>query len=98
MVVLKDTGTVEEERNLRDSPQKAGTVPMQELGKALIIFGVILLGLGLALTFANKIPFIGRLPGDILIQKKNFSFYFPLTTSILVSIILSIIFWLWPRR
>ncbi|MFH1397693.1 MAG: DUF2905 domain-containing protein [Candidatus Omnitrophota bacterium] len=71
---------------------------MQELGKILIIFGIILLGLGLALCFANKIPFIGRLPGDILIQKKNFSFYFPLTTSILVSIILSIIFWLWPRR
>ncbi len=71
---------------------------MQEIGKTLIIFGVILLGLGLILTFMNKIPFIGRLPGDILIQKKNFTFYFPLATSILVSIILSLIFWLWSRR
>ncbi|MBU0503339.1 MAG: DUF2905 domain-containing protein [Candidatus Omnitrophota bacterium] len=69
-----------------------------ELGKILIISGIILLGLGLALVFAGKIPFIGRLPGDILIQKNNFSFYFPLTTSIVVSIILSIIFWLWSRR
>lgn len=71
---------------------------MQEIGKTLIIFGVILTGLGLVLTFMNKMPFIGRLPGDILIQKKNFTLYFPLATSILVSIILSLIFWLWPRR
>jgi hypothetical protein len=78
--------------------KKYGEVLMQELGKTLMVFGVILLGLGLALFFANKIPFAGKLPGDIFIQKKNFSFYFPLTTSILVSIILSIIFWLWSRR
>ena len=71
---------------------------MQELGKPLIIFGIILIGLGLILTFMNKIPLIGRLPGDSLIQKKNFTFYFPLSTSILISAILSIIFWLWPRR
>ncbi|MDD4980330.1 MAG: DUF2905 domain-containing protein [Candidatus Omnitrophica bacterium] len=71
---------------------------MQEIGKTLIIFGIILLGVGVLLTFAHKIPFLGRLPGDICIQKKNFSFYFPITTSILISIILSIIFWLWPRR
>jgi len=71
---------------------------MQEIGKTLIIFGVVLIGVGLLLTFINKIPFLGKLPGDILIQKKNFSFYFPLTTSILISIILSLIFWLWSRR
>ena len=71
---------------------------MQELGKTLIVFGVILVGIGLVLTFANKIPFVGRLPGDILVQKKNFTFYFPITTSILISIILSLIFWLWSKR
>ena len=71
---------------------------MQEIGKTIIIFGIILIGLGVLLTFVNKIPFLGKLPGDILIQKKNFSFYFPLTTSILISIILSLIFWLWSRR
>jgi len=71
---------------------------MQEIGKTLIIFGIILIGLGLILTFVNKIPFLGRLPGDIYIQKKNFTFYFPLATSVLLSIILSLIFWLWSRR
>ncbi|MDP2937955.1 MAG: DUF2905 domain-containing protein [Candidatus Omnitrophota bacterium] len=71
---------------------------MQEIGKTLIIFGIILIGVGVLLTFFNKIPFLGKLPGDIYIQKKNFTFYFPLATSILISIILSLIFWLWPRR
>ena len=71
---------------------------MQEIGKTLIIFGVILIGVGLLLTFFNKIPFLGKLPGDILIQRKNFTFYFPIATSILLSIILSLIFWLWSRR
>ncbi|RKY33004.1 MAG: DUF2905 domain-containing protein [Candidatus Omnitrophota bacterium] len=71
---------------------------MQEIGKALIIFGIILVGLGVLLTFVNKIPYLGRLPGDILVEKKNFTFYFPITTSILISIVLSIIFWLWSRR
>lgn len=71
---------------------------MQEIGKTLIIFGIILLGVGLFLTFFNKIPFIGKLPGDIYIQKKNFTFYFPLATSALISIILSLIFWLFLRK
>jgi uncharacterized protein HemY len=71
---------------------------MQAIAKTLIIFGVVLIGIGVLLNFANKIPFIGRLPGDIYIQKKNFSFYFPITTSILISVILSIIFWLFSRR
>ncbi|TBR17945.1 DUF2905 domain-containing protein [bacterium] len=71
---------------------------MQELGKTLIIFGSVLLLVGLFLVFGSKIPFIGKLPGDIYVQKKNFSFYFPITTSILISIVLSIIFHLWPRK
>jgi len=71
---------------------------MQEIGKTLIIFGIILIGVGLLLTFFNKIPFLGKLPGDIFIQKKNLTFYFPIMTSILISIILSLIFWLWSRR
>ncbi|MCM8796894.1 MAG: DUF2905 domain-containing protein [Candidatus Omnitrophica bacterium] len=71
---------------------------MGELGKTLIIFGLILIGAGLLLTFFHKIPFLGKLPGDILIQKKNFTFYFPLTTSIFISVVLSLVFWLWSRR
>lgn len=71
---------------------------MQEIGKTLIIFGLIILGLGLFLTFINKVPFLGKLPGDIYIHKKNLTFYFPVVTSILISIILSLVFWLWSRR
>ncbi len=71
---------------------------MQELGKTLIIFGVILVGLGLLLAFYNKIPFLGKLPGDILVQKKNFTFYFPLATSLVVSVVLSLLFWLVNRK
>jgi hypothetical protein len=71
---------------------------MQEIGKTLVIFGIILIGVGLLLTFFNKIPFLGKLPGDIFIQKKNFTFYFPVVTSILLSVVISLIFWLWSRR
>jgi len=71
---------------------------MQEIGKTLIIFGLILIGVGVLLTFFNKIPLLGKLPGDILIQKKNFTFYFPFMTSILISVVLSLLFWLWSRR
>jgi len=71
---------------------------MQEIAKTIIVFGVILIAAGLLLLLVGKLPFIGRLPGDIVVQKKNFTFYFPLTTSIFISIILSLLFWLWSRR
>jgi hypothetical protein len=71
---------------------------MQEIAKTLIIFGIVLILLGGLLFFSNRIPFLGKLPGDIFIQRKNFSFYFPLATSFLISVILSLFFWLWPRR
>lgn len=71
---------------------------MQELGKTLIVFGLVLLAAGLALTFINRVPFLGKLPGDIYIQRKNFTFYFPFVTSILISLILSFIMWLWSKR
>ena len=71
---------------------------MHEIGKTLITFGVILIAVGAILVFANRIPLIGRLPGDIYVKKENFSFYFPLTTSILISVIVSFILWLWSRR
>ena len=67
-------------------------------GKILIFFGIIMIVVGGLFLFSSKIPFIGRLPGDIAIQKKNFSFYFPITTGIIISIILSFIMWLFSRR
>ncbi len=63
---------------------------MGDFGKILIFFGIILVIAGILLTFAGKIPWFGKLPGDIYIKKANFTFYFPLATSILLSIILSI--------
>lgn len=67
------------------------------MGKILITIGIILIVVGLAFLFADKIPFLGRLPGDIYIKKERFTFYFPLTTSIIISIILTIIFWIFRK-
>jgi hypothetical protein len=71
---------------------------MHDLGKALMVCGAVLICLGAVLTAAHKFPFVGKLPGDVLIQKKNFTLYFPLATSLIASVILSCVFWLWSRR
>jgi hypothetical protein len=67
---------------------------MSDLGKWLIFFGLAIASLGIILTFAGKIPWLGKLPGDIYIKRENFSFYFPLATCILLSAVLSLILWL----
>ncbi|OSS42197.1 hypothetical protein DESAMIL20_1750 [Desulfurella amilsii] len=70
---------------------------MQSIGKILIFAGVMLVLFGLLLSFSSKLPF-GRLPGDIIIKKGNFTFYFPLATSILLSIILTVIMYFLNKR
>ncbi|MGE4357741.1 MAG: DUF2905 domain-containing protein [Candidatus Omnitrophota bacterium] len=67
------------------------------LGKFFIIIGIILIGIGIILNLGGKIPWFGKFPGDIIIEKKNFSFYFPITTCFLLSIILSFIIWFISR-
>jgi hypothetical protein len=68
---------------------------MNNFGKPLIILGLLLVAVGLAVSFAPKLPaWLGRLPGDISIKRGNFSFYFPLATCLLLSAILSFILWL----
>jgi hypothetical protein len=62
------------------------------LGKLLILLGVFIILIGLLLLVGEKIPWVGRLPGDIIIRKKNFTFYFPIVTSIIISIILTLLF------
>jgi hypothetical protein len=62
-----------------------------------MVFGGILLLMGLLLTAGAKLPWVGRLPGDIAIQRENFSFYFPLMTCLLVSALLSLVFFLFRR-
>jgi len=71
---------------------------MQHIGRILVLLGIILAVIGGLILLAGRVSWIGRLPGDILIQKKNFTFYFPLATSILVSIVLTLLFWLMGRR
>ncbi|MGH7274846.1 MAG: DUF2905 domain-containing protein [Nitrospiria bacterium] len=71
---------------------------MQDFGKLLFVVGLVLALAGLLITTVGKIPWIGRLPGDVLIQRRNFTFYFPLTTSVLVSIILTLFLWLLSRK
>jgi len=65
--------------------------PFQPLGKLLVITGLFIIFLGLILIFAHKIPLIGRLPGDIVIQRKNFTFYFSLTTIILLNLLILLV-------
>lgn len=64
------------------------------LGKSLIILGILITLIGSLILFSDKIPFIGRLPGDIYIKRDNYSFYFPLATGLLISLIVSFILWL----
>ena len=71
---------------------------IDSLGNMLILFGVVLALLGGLLLLAGKIPFLGRLPGDIIIRREHWSFYFPLTTSIVISILLTLLFSLFSRR
>jgi hypothetical protein len=66
-------------------------------GKLLIILGLGLALLGWLLTFSGKIPFLGKLPGDLRIERGNFSFYLPLGTCLLLSLILSLLAWLFRR-
>jgi hypothetical protein len=70
---------------------------MPAIGKMLIVMGIILVVLGTLFLFADKIPYLGRLPGDIYVKRDKFSFYFPVTTSIIISIILTIIFSLFRK-
>lgn len=66
------------------------------MSRTLIIFGLVLLAAGIAWPFISRLG-LGRLPGDIAIERPGFSFYFPLMTSLIISVVLSVIFWLVNR-
>ena len=68
------------------------------LARLLIIIGIIAVAMGGLLLLAGKIPWLGRLPGDIVIQRKNVTFYFPIVTSVILSIVITVILWLLERR
>lgn len=67
------------------------------MGKTLILAGVVLILLGVLVSLQGGIPFLGRLPGDIRIERENFSFYFPLGSCLLISAAASLLFWLFRR-
>jgi hypothetical protein len=67
---------------------------MGEMAKIIIVIGVVLVLIGLTILFLQKVSFLGKLPGDILIKKENFTFYFPFSTSIVISIIVCLILYL----
>jgi hypothetical protein len=69
-----------------------------DIGKKIIFIGLLLVVIGFIFMLGNKLPFIGKLPGDIAIERRNYSFYFPITTCIIVSIVLSFIFWFFNKR
>jgi Protein of unknown function (DUF2905) len=69
-----------------------------ELGRALLVLGVVVALVGLALMLSDRIPWIGRLPGDIHVRRGHWSLYVPLGTSVLLSLVLTLILWLIGRR
>jgi len=72
--------------------------PFGQFGRMLIFFGILLVVLGVILTLAPRIPFLGSLPGDIHFKGKNWSFHFPIVTSIVVSVVLTALVNLFFRR
>ena len=66
---------------------------LQSFGKYFILLGALILFAGVVFTFFPKLNMFGKLPGDIVIKKENYSFYFPVVTSIVISIILTLVFW-----
>lgn len=70
---------------------------MSELGKTLVIFGAVIVVLGIVLLLAEKVPLIGKLPGDIVWKKGDFTLYLPITTSIILSAILTVLLYVITR-
>ena len=71
---------------------------MQHIGRLLVIFGAVIAAVGMLVILSGKLPWLGRLPGDIVLQRKNFTVYFPLATSILISLLLTLLFWLFGKK
>ena len=67
------------------------------MGKLLIIAGIVCIVAGLLVTYIDKIPFLGKLPGDVLIERGNVKIYIPITSSILISILISLILYVYFR-
>ena len=71
---------------------------MHDIARMLVVFGLLIAFVGLALMLIGRVPWLGRLPGDIHIQRGGWTFYFPLATSLLLSLVLTLILWILGRR
>ena len=71
---------------------------MHDIGKTLVIIGLLIAVAGVVLMLVGRVPWLGRLPGDIYVQRGSWSFYFPIATSIVLSVLLTLLFWLFGRR
>ena len=70
---------------------------MPGFGRVLIFLGVALIVVGTLLSWGPRLPWLGRLPGDLLIKRDGFTFYAPLATGLLISLVLSLLMWVWSR-
>jgi ribose/xylose/arabinose/galactoside ABC-type transport system permease subunit len=71
---------------------------MTDIAKLVITVGILVTLVGVALLLVGRVPWLGRLPGDVYVERGNWRFYFPLATSLLVSVVLSLLVWLLGRR
>jgi len=71
---------------------------VHDIGRMLVVFGLLIALVGVALVLVGRVPWLGRLPGDIHIQRGNWTFYFPLATSLLLSVVLTLILCILGRR
>ena len=71
---------------------------MNDIGKTLIVIGIALVVLGVLFSLGGKLPWLGRLPGDIDIRRENFRFYFPLATCLIISVVITLLFRLFGKR
>jgi hypothetical protein len=71
---------------------------VQDLGRLLLVIGVVVAAAGVVLLVAGRLPWLGRLPGDIVVRRGPLTFYFPLATSVLVSIVLTVLLSIFWRR
>lgn len=71
---------------------------MSDLGRMLIVLGLVIAAVGVVLLLVGRVPGLGRLPGDIHVERGNWTFYFPLGTSIVLSLLLTLVLWLIGRR
>lgn len=70
---------------------------MTELGRALMLLGALVFALGGLLTLAGKLPWLGRLPGDLVVERGPVTFYFPIVTCLILSVVLTVLVWLFRR-